>query len=42
MRNILRVLVLGDHGRGGSLYQTCCGTSGCGAWTLIRPVCTTC
>ncbi|NBD10830.1 hypothetical protein [Corallococcus silvisoli] len=32
----------GDHGRGGSLYQTCCGASGCGAWKLIRPVCTTC
>ncbi|MFP2901730.1 hypothetical protein [Corallococcus sp. 4LFB] len=32
----------GDYGRGGSLYQTCCGDNGCGAWKLIRPVCTRC
>lgn len=32
----------GDYGRSGSLYQRCCNGSTCGAWKLIRPVCTTC
>jgi hypothetical protein len=34
--------VNGTYGRGGNLYQTCCGAGGCGAWKLIRPVCTSC
>ncbi|MGE6759433.1 hypothetical protein ACQKGO_15535 [Corallococcus interemptor] len=32
----------GAYGRGGTLYQTCCGDNGCGSWQVIRPVCTSC
>ncbi|MBN8231796.1 hypothetical protein JYK02_30220 [Corallococcus macrosporus] len=32
----------GTYGRGGTLYQTCCGDNGCGSWQVIRPVCTHC